>query len=281
MMSMTDDNPSFRTRGRSIGEDGELSWGGDEDDSNNESWNDAIEETNGITITEDGTVQTGSEIPDSARYHVPMNDRGGTTVEEILQNDDGTAQGTTNVSGNWYNGYAEEGDGQDDWIEFPDEMANWIHTELYDFGLAFTLETNDAGQFGAYNQDISEWTLIRIEDDHIRIEFRDGDDNRARIRSDGGYDDGQKRRFFFYIEDLETMDGDLYINGNAQNVGVTNDSINPSAVNNLNIGFWLFELNRDGDPFGDVYAGIMDNFVVYDDPSSQDIQDDYDAQPWS
>ncbi|SDK18642.1 hypothetical protein SAMN05216226_1361 [Halovenus aranensis] len=76
-----EDTPSFRTRGRSIGSDGELSWGGNEGNADNESWNDAIEESNGITITEDGTIETGSEIPDSVTSR-PDDDSSNTGPDE-------------------------------------------------------------------------------------------------------------------------------------------------------------------------------------------------------
>lgn len=59
---------SFRTRKRQLQDGDELSWG-EGNETNNESWSEAIETSSGTTVTETGIVKSGSVIPDSVIDH--------------------------------------------------------------------------------------------------------------------------------------------------------------------------------------------------------------------
>lgn len=59
---MTDPpDASFQTVPRSITDSGNLEWG----TTDGEQWSDALETSNSVTVSDDGSVQTGVEIPDS------------------------------------------------------------------------------------------------------------------------------------------------------------------------------------------------------------------------
>lgn len=94
---MSDGDASFRTRPRSISDRGELSWGETEDDATTESWSNAIESSTGITVTDTGTVQSGTEIPDSgiARYTFDSDDTDSGTAVDVWNGNDATINGAT------------------------------------------------------------------------------------------------------------------------------------------------------------------------------------------
>lgn len=223
-------------------------------------------------------------IPASAILHYPYVERTNSTVTERLEGLDGTANGTTNVSGNYRDGYAEDGSAGD-YIE----LTNWSTVNFgskitSNWGIAFTFQTTSdpSSALGVYNGNWDFVIGINIGNTNagkmnIRIRDRNGNDNINHIAGDVVVNDGNLHRAFFGMDGPSPEDCVVYIDGVDETVITRNEGSH----------------NQSDDFSASVYANA-DNGLIYDNPilvdniivtsqkpTSTVAQDDYNKQPWS
>lgn len=122
------DNPKFVTYTRSISNEEELQWGGDSETS--EPWTDAIDTSTNITVTDDGTIKRGSDIPASGISHYEFEQD---YTDSWASNDFATVNSPSFVAESATGSYAVDFDMQDKVVDtdfagpqFPLSIAIWV-----------------------------------------------------------------------------------------------------------------------------------------------------------
>jgi len=231
-------------------------------------------------------------IPDSAILHYPFGGRSGSTLVEQLDGQDGTANGLTNVSGNYYVGHAESGDGTDD----HGELTTWgTFGSTYltsDFGIAFTVEGANGStegfvgtRNGAAGNNPQRFELgwgNYANAGELEFHLRDGDsqDGDIAVNTDAAFNDGNKYRVFWRKTGNTASDVECYVNNTSESLTTVLDRGTFDNVSDFDNPLYTHAHYVDGSVsrFGDV---TLDNLLVYDSPTISDIQADYDIQPWS
>ena len=231
------------------------------------------------------------DIPDSAVLHYPMIDRSNNTIIETLEGADGTAQGTTNVSNNWHEGYAEDGDGNEDYIE----LTNW---SVVDFGssltsnwsILITTETSNGNDVWIMGNDSGpDDMLFRLTIGHknagegeLSYDMRDENGNILEVSTNNRFDDGDKHRIVWNKTGNNADDLEIWVDGSKQDVSIHEDE-DFSTVSNFNDFVALMSRNTDTGIADDGrnFEGVLDNLIVCNDSlDSSEISDDYQDQPW-
>ena len=232
-----------------------------------------------------------SAIPDSAVYYWPFRERDNNTVVELAQNDDATSSGTTNISNDWFDGYAESGDGTDNEINIG-KLPEFWPDELNDgeFSIRFTIETTttDSGCPIGTTGENDQLLLPRLnidgtgtsEDGNLEFIIRDDNSDEFRIGFDSppGVNDGNKHRIVLAVDNLQNGDARFAFDGDEKDTTIGDDD-GPSNFVDLVSDAAIFNDGVGGDRTLDanIDIPILDNKAL----SSQEIQDDYDEQPWS
>ena len=128
--------------------------------------------------TGDGRILfDGPAIPDYGVSHHPLIERSNVTLVDQVGDNDGEAVGTTNVSNNYFEGFAEDGDGSDDYVRFPSEILS----NITEFTIYFTIDEftgTSTKRFGIRDTSIGPdpFTIIefnRNQSGDVRGNFRD------------------------------------------------------------------------------------------------------------
>ena len=234
----------------------------------------------------------GDAIPDSALYHYPFLERSNSTVVEELENEDATAQGTTNVSNNWWEGFAEDGDGTD-YIEFPQAISDWVAPNNgQSRWLAFTLEGQPSANDNIFSvQDTSpspseNW---RVRDSgsggdlEIFLSDDNGDSLQVSTNSTVIGATGKHRVVCNLITLDGTTDVEIWVNGSETTTTVDRDGTFNGSFSSNRMDPILFGRTDNGSATPS-YDGVVDNVILGQlgtTLSASEIQDDYDVQPWS
>lgn len=232
-------------------------------------------------------------IPDSALYHYPIGSRSNTTIEDTLQNADATAQGTTNSTGDWKEGYAEVGDGTDDYIEGPQEWHDWCDTNQNRW-LTFTVDLPAGSQyiFGLFNQtspsnywiisDANSIGSVSASNGELLWRGQGDDGSAAEIVTDSAVLDGTKHRILWQRTGPSVSDIEIWVDGSEVPVTVTGSGTYNGQLAGTLIPYFL-GLNNDGSPSSYSQGGI-DNIIFgeFDQTlTASEIESDYNNQPWS
>lgn len=235
--------------------------------------------------------EVGPAIPDSAILHYPFLERTNSTIVEQLESEDATANGTTNVSGDWWEGYAESGDGTDDYIE----ATTWSNVNFgvsltSNWGIACTIETtqsSDGSPFGVVEQNANQWSWLtemgRETSGHLALRMLDrgGSSNVQELETDVAVDDGNKHRIIMGGDGPSAADKTIFVDGN-ESTNRYIDEGNHSNEWNFVENVMFHDRNLNGSPQGIAFDGVIDNILLLDSkPTDSVAQDDYDAQPWS
>ena len=230
-------------------------------------------------------------IPDSAILHYPFIERSDSTLVEEITDSDGTANGLTNTSGEWREGYAEEGDGTDDYGELTDwSEVNFGDRLTGEWGIAITFQTTEdrCALLGLTDADSWQFAVAigdfgGIPDDTVgvRITDTDGNENDQDIIASGSQNDDEKYRLMVGGDGPEASDKILFLNGNEDTNFGDNDGAHTEAGNFTTEVFTHARNDGSGSP--DFHANAMiDNIIVLDEkPTATVAQDDFNNQPWS
>jgi hypothetical protein len=248
---------------------------------------------NGDVKTWDGSqwVQTaGTDIPDSALYHYPILERSTNTIAEQLANEDATANGVTNTSGTWSEGYAEDADGTDDYISGPSAWTNWV--ENSDAGwIAFTLDADSGAISGSSvfawadsGQSPSElWGISEAPNttDGLVYDVQASDGNRVRVETSNAVFDGSKHRFVIQRSGASSSDVEFWRDASQQTTNIVESNTCNFSFNGTPTPYFVAQNNNGADSYLNTN---IDNIIFGERGttlSSTEIQDDYDNQPWN
>ena len=232
-------------------------------------------------------------IPDSALLHFPFGERSDSTLVEELEGADGTAVGLTNISGDFRGGFAEDGDGTDDY----GDLGDW---SVVDFGadldttwtVLFTFKTTDdeVYLFGARDDVEGGATGFQVGlgrgtggvgSGELEFFISDTNDDRLVISTDSAFNDGNKHRGAFVKRGNSASDLEIWIDGSEVST-TTHDDTGLTTTHNFS-GLVASHARGRGD--GSVNSpadSVIDNPIPCgSDLTSSEIQDDHERQPWS
>ena len=227
-------------------------------------------------------------IPDGAVLHYPFLERSDSTILEQIEGEDGTANGTTNVFGNWREGYAEDGDGSNDYTLLT-TWPQFLSTFFNDWTIFVTVNTTDGsgiicGSFGSPNVQLNFGSPGAGDFSTGEIEFlvTDGDGNNISIGTDDTYNDGEKHRLAFRKSGNSASDLSIFVDAVEVDTSVGRDqSFADTGETEFSQPFSTHADYNDDSPRRHL-AGVVDNLIPCQGSlSASDIQSDYDAQPWS
>ena len=238
------------------------------------------------------TVMVTMDPPENTLYKYPIRPRSDSTIVETISSTNATAQGSVNVEGDFWGGYAERGDGSTSYFEFPNAIAQWADTTSQQW-MAFTVDnaTSDGDFIALTNSDTNSASNenYQIHKSGSEIKFLSGfvDTSswspRYSARTTSGPLTSGKHRIVF--QKTATNSADLWVDGNqiglsewAKGRGWEGFNGNPS---NFHVG-GLATLDETNTPQNHLDADL-DNVMFGTNGTnltSTEIQNDYEAQPW-
>lgn len=241
--------------------------------------------------------QYGSALPDSALYQYPIRERtgGSTTIEEQLEDEDATANGTTNVSGSWWEGWAEDGDGSSDYIAFPAAIGNWIQNADAEW-LAFTVDIgagdinrlmgwDDATQSPSELWLVEDASISGSTTDGMVYRLIDSGDNSIVVETDNAVFDGSKHRFVIQRTGAAASDVEIWRDGSQEDTSIVSSGTTTGSYSGSPDSDGVFFLARSNEGSAtDFSESAIDNIIFGERGttlSSSEISDDYNNQPWS
>lgn len=234
-------------------------------------------------------VTDPSTIPDSAVLHYPIRERTDPTVVEVLQGADATANGTTNISGGWYDGYAESGDGSGDYIRSTD-WGSFGSGMDSGWAISFTVQTSSTGTvLGTAAGGVDDPRFFVAFTNHFdpnnnpnRLQVtarRVGRTAAYSVETTADLNDGAKHRVVVQGSGVTASEMEIYVDSEADYQTIRNDATFGSYADFANPVDFLD--STDNVSLGGL-AGDIDNLIAYGSPlSTSEIQDDYDNQPWT
>ena len=237
----------------------------------------------------------GSEvgaIPDSAIYHLPILERSGDTIVEELQDEDAAAVGTTNVSNDWWEGYAEEGGGSDDYIEWTTLPDLAELRQNGDFSILFTVDdlTDRGSIFGTRNSTNENNLIITNDDSHfssdpdvLNLTLRGESERSVTVSGSTDITDGGRYRCVVTCTGMDDPDGwQFFVNGSEESMTVEDGSGEGDSVPDTLDDEVTILAENSGGSIERFVSGIVDNIIITDDiMDSTTVEDDYNSQPWS
>jgi len=239
-----------------------------------------------------------SFIPDSAVRQWPFRERNNSIIVENLANDDGTVSGspTNTADSSFYDGYYEATDGTDDAVLLPvSEWESQIQSE--DFGFAFTVRGSSAFLdnggviLGAAANSFSDNLLIdgggfsstTAGNGQPTLLLEGGGNGDSAIELSTAIDDNTIYRLFFIVPSSNPNDWRAWVNGSEDSIAtVVNNNTDlstidlTSGVSNIALG----ARNNSGTIEEETVCDL-DHPILYDSPSTDDVAQDYDVQPFS
>jgi hypothetical protein len=210
---------------------------------------------------------------------------------ETISSTNATAQGSVNVEGDFWGGYAERGDGSTSYFEFPNAIAQWADTTSQQW-MAFTVDnaTSD-GDFIALKNSLSggSYEKYQIRKIGSGIKFLSGtfgvpgENNRFKAKTKSGPLTSGKHRIVF--QKTATNSADLWVDGNQ--IGLLESTTGDGWVgfngnpSNFHVG-GLATLDETNTPQNYLDADL-DNVMFGKNGTnltSTEIQNDYEKQPW-
>lgn len=226
----------------------------------------------------------GTSIPDSAIYHYPFAERTDTTLVENIQNADGTANGISNVSGDWVDGYAESGDGVDDHGLLP---VNQFGSEMGGpHSILFSFDSTDDGRLMGGRLIDGGMTLYVVIGDYtgetgvIGWQYRDDTDSgRPDIYTDARFDDGNKHRVALVQRGTDESTMEIWVDGVEEPTTVRGTG-SVTSVTDFTYSLSTHGWNNEGSISDNIEAAIDNPIFCQTDLSQSEIESDYQSQPW-
>ena len=237
------------------------------------------------------TVMVGTDPPEKTLYQYPIRSRSDSTIVETISSTNATAQGSVNVEGDFWGGYAERGDGSTSYFEFPNAIAQWADTTSQQW-MAFTVDnaTSD-GHFISLMKSLYEggYERYQIHKSGSEIHFQSGMEGRPyannyySAKTTSGPLTSGKHRIVF--QKTATNSADLWVDGNQIGLSESTKDGGWEAFHGnpykIHVG-GLATLDETNTPQNHLDADL-DNVMFGTNGTnltSTEIQNDYEAQPW-
>jgi len=242
--------------------------------------------------TEIAEVRTGagdvlfSAIPESSLYHLPIQKRANSTIDEVLENENATSQRTTNTQGDWWRDYAEDGDGGDNYIKLPSAYRSWLETTK-DQWFILTVDTSSSGRILSVfdgSGTTTKWAISALSDGSIRVDVQGDDGNRVAVETISTPLDGTKKRVGYQRTGEAASSFEIWVDGSQQNV--TEDFDQGGGWNgSLSTTYdpFIFARNDEGSANKNLNSAV-DNIIfgqLGTTLTSAEFTKDYNNQPWS
>jgi len=242
-----------------------------------------------ITVDGDTVFSQGIFVPPSAVYHWPFKSRSNNNIEEVISGDDGTSIGTSNISGNFVEGFAES------------FSSNRIETTLLpnftqqfqDCCVLLTVETTSssggmplmggifAGSGGSSDRPWFEPRLNNISTGDVWMRLWGVNDDRLDFYTNAiNINDGAKHRIAINIIDSSTNNVEIFVDGSSQSLNF-DVSDGPDRFDQWNVTWPIGARNNVGN-FQSNFSGTIDNVILCDQHlTNSEISQDFNSQPWS
>lgn len=209
--------------------------------------------------------------------------------EDQIGNDDGTNSGTTQVTGDWTDGAARQGDGTDDhvttgtWGEFGSAMNG-------DWAIAFSVDsiTSNGTILGVLNGGDATFLGLstsgagsgQAQSDVLTVTVRQDDSDTAAVEGSTDLTMGGPYRVVVNVPDgADPTMWDIYINQADDSAGLVEDYANPSTTTNFDTPVSLFAYNSGGSISSRIGA-TLDDVCVFDSSLTASEATSYN-NPWS
>jgi len=237
-----------------------------------------IDGTDVQEITVDGqTVFTAEPpIPSSAIHRYKLDEGSGTTATDSIGSRDGTINNASYVSGNFQGGFALDFDGATTSVVFGPPVLSGSGA----IGITVVFDDTQSTQYivsggQQSNNPISYQLIIRDSQDHLEILTFDGSNNVFSSVSMSQFNTTDKFRILFQSDGNEF---EIYSNG----VLVSTVDSSGNGFLNLNTTAALGAQVKGGSFLTNRFDGKLDDMIIYStDLTASEIQQDFDAQPWS
>ncbi len=235
----------------------------------------------------DGTVlwsDGGDDLPDSEAdqklvHRWYLSEDSDPLVDQI-GSADGTNNGTTQVTGDWVDGAAREGDGTEAYIEtttlgtYGSDMAN-------DFAVAFSVDTTDDGVILGINNDTTTLYAdlggLSGTSGEINFFIRDDSGNILWVSTDNTFDDGAPHRVVLNKTGNTASNLEIWVDGSQQPVTVEDDQNFSSPADFQHpLTFCAYNSNGSLERYS---AAIADDICFFDDSLTDSEAGSYDS-PW-
>jgi len=223
-----------------------------------------------ITIDGDTVFSAEAPIPSSAIHRFKIDEGSGTTLNDDIGSYDGTINGASFISGNFQGGFALKNNGTDT-VTFP---SNSIVSISNPFSYGVTFEVTDPSDFGeviAHSESATNqyFGIGLSTDNDIYSYIRDG----GTVLNPNYFVNTNEK-----VRCLTTWDGSNNLNFYVDKA--------PQVKNNTNrfptdsgVGLKFFELVSGGS--GSAGVNIDDVIFYNSELTTAEIEQDYDAQPWT
>lgn len=250
--------------------------------------------SSGVVQTSSGVVQTvgssggGSAIPESEAnqklvHRWYLSEDSAPFVDQIGNADSTSVTGTTQVTGDYVDGAARDGDGTDDVIETTTWGSFGSNMDT-DFAIAFSFKaTATSGAFiGIQNPNDNTTVYADIGDlasgGEITFFIRDSNGNNISISTDNTYNDDIPHRVVLNKTGNTGSDLEIWIDGNQVATTVDSDQ-SFSSPTDFEVGVPIFSYDDSG-TITRYFDGIQDDVCIFDNSLTQTEIESY-TNPWS
>ena len=236
-----------------------------------------------ITMDGDIVFTAGFDMPDSAIHHYPMSEGSGSTFEDVIGGFDGDVNTSSwSEDDEWEDGYAIYSEDGDPSARIPELGAKILEILDSPMSIAFTFEVESSENdfiMGNRTQGGTRFEGMfgrRVPVDHFGFNIRDeAASNETEAYYDESLSTGTKYRVVFNVDAPNPSNCEVWVNADEDTVISEDDGPDDFEVDEDE---WEF-FGRDT---GVDTPGYVDNMIVFDELLSEnEIQGDYNAQPWS
>jgi len=243
-----------------------------------------IRKGDGTVLFKSGPISSESDTKLAHRWY--LSESTDPFVDQIGSND-GTNNGTTQVTGDWVDAAARQGDGIDDYIDygtlgFIDELntgaafAATVQTSMTDQGYVFGLREGPTEW--VYPITVNSQAFNNVEG-AIGFSLRDQDGNRVEgYTGDVNINDGNEHRIVVNVPDASTNDIEVWVDGQEKSVTIgTGDG--PSNFAQATAAWFSHALNDTTGSTTGYYDGIVDDHCLFSSSLTQSEIQGY-SNPW-
>jgi hypothetical protein len=208
-----------------------------------------------------------------------LSEDSGPFVDEI-GSADGSNNGTVQVTGDWVDGAARDGDGASDYIETTTWGSFGSNMDT-DWAIAFSIQTSDSGFASILGTDAN---YLRVDiagvdggSGELTWFMRDGSGNDLHVGTDNRYDDGNPHRVVFNKTGNTASDLEIWVDGTNVSQTVYRDNSWGDVSDFSNAMPFLCRYNSG---FQDFVDATLDDPCVFDKSLTKSEIESYQS-PWS
>lgn len=260
---------------------------------NKEMWIEEVDsETSELKVRLKGNTktivsETVISIPNSAIHRWKYDEGSGSTVADNIGSADGAITGATWESGTYIGSNALSSDGQDDYVN-TSSLGSFGSSLGSGWAIAFTFESTsmDAEFILGRNNGGGQTRMVvhsgswSSSQGSLGLTLQDDNGNTDVATTNSTFNDGSKHRLVINVPDSSASNFEFYVD-NSSKATTVQSSEGASSFSDFS-GPVYIHVENDSGSLNNPHKGKLDDVIIFDSTlSSQEIQDDYDRQPWS